>query len=75
MGKKIFFYVLLVTGIVIVLVGIQSLYTFWGDVTFAGITGQVTGAVCILGGLVNLWAARRVKKQMTEYRYQDSEYR
>lgn len=63
MGKKVIFYAVLVTGIVVILVGIQSAYTFWGDTTIPGITGQVTGFVCIIGGLINLWVARNVNKQ------------
>ncbi len=63
MGRKIIYYALLVTGIVVMLTGIQNLYTFWGVATIPGITGQFTGVVCIVGGLVNLWAARRIKPQ------------
>ncbi len=63
MGNKILFYILLWTGIIVALVGVQSLYTFWGDVTFAGLTGQFTGVVCILGGLVNIWVSMKVKKR------------
>ncbi len=62
MGKKIVYYALLVTGIVVVLVGLQNVYIFWGDVSMAGLTGQGTVFVCVLGGFVNLWAARKVKK-------------
>jgi len=63
MGKTIIYYILLPTGIIVTLVGIQSLYTFWGDVTFAGLTGQLTGVVCILGGMVNLWVSLKLRKQ------------
>jgi hypothetical protein len=61
MGNKIIVYSLLITGIIVVLVGIQSLYTFWGDVTFPGLTGQFTGVVCILGGMVNIGVSWKLK--------------
>ncbi len=64
MGRKIIYYALLTTGIVVILTGFQNLYTFWGMVTLPGITGQFTGVVCILGGFVNIWAARRIKRQL-----------
>ena len=64
MGKKIVLYTLLTTGIVVTLVGIQNLYLFWGEVSFSGIIGQLTGGICILGGIVNLWVARRFRSQV-----------
>lgn len=56
---NLIYYVTMVTGIVVLLVGIQNLYTFWGEVTFAGIVGQATGWICLLGGFVNLLVARK----------------
>ncbi len=64
MGKKIVLYTLLTTGIVVTLVGIQNLYLFWGEVSFSGIIGQLTGGICILGGIVNIWVARRFRSQV-----------
>ncbi|MEX0780218.1 MAG: hypothetical protein WD491_11640 [Balneolales bacterium] len=64
MQKKIIYYILLFTGILIVLVGLQNLVTYWGQTDFAGFVGQVTGIVCLIGGGVNIWVARNVKKTM-----------
>lgn len=63
MGKKIVLYTLLATGIVVILVGVQNLYQFWGLTSIAGIIGQFTGGICILGGIVNLWVARKFRSQ------------
>ncbi|MEX0772545.1 MAG: hypothetical protein WEB89_06890 [Balneolales bacterium] len=64
MKKKITYYVLLFTGILIILVGLQNLVTYWGQGDFAGFIGQVTGVVCLIGGSVNVWVANNVKKGM-----------
>jgi len=64
MGKKIVLYTLLTTGIVVTLVGIQNLFAFWGQVSFMGIIGQLTGGILILGGIVNLWVARSFRSQV-----------
>lgn len=64
MKKRIIYYILLFTGILIVLVGLQNLVTYWGQGDFAGFVGQVTGGVCIIGGAVNIWVANNVKKSM-----------
>ncbi len=72
MGKKIVLYTLLTTGIVVTLVGIQNLYLFWGEVSFPGIIGQLTGGICILGGIVNLWVARKFRSQISLQKNQDS---
>ncbi len=64
MGKKIVLYTLLTTGIVVTLVGIQNLFVFWGQVSFSGIIGQLTGVILILGGIVNLWVARSFRSQV-----------
>ncbi|MFO8029459.1 MAG: hypothetical protein R6U28_06335 [Cyclonatronaceae bacterium] len=63
MGKKIVLYTLLATGIVVILVGFQNLYQFWGEASISGIMGQLTGGICILGGFVNLWVARKFRSQ------------
>lgn len=72
MGKKIIFYTLLTTGIIVTLVGIQNLYLFWGEATMAGVISQFTGVICILGGAVNLWVARKYKSQINLQKKQDS---
>lgn len=64
MGKKIVLYTLLTTGIVVTLVGIQNLFVFWGQVSFSGIIGQLTGAILIFGGIVNLWVARNFRSHV-----------
>ncbi len=70
MGKKIVLYTLLATGIVVTLVGIQNLYIFWGQVSFSGMVGQLAGVILILGGMVNLWVARRFRSQINPPRDQ-----
>lgn len=66
MRKKITYYILLFTGILIILVGFQNLFTYWGQADFAGFVGQVTGFVCLFGGGVNIWVAVHVKKGMPD---------
>ncbi len=61
MKYKFLYIVTLVTGIVVFLVGVQNLYTFWGEVSFAGLVGQATGFICIVGGLVNLIVSYKFK--------------
>lgn len=60
--NTVLYYLSLGTGIIVLLVGIQNLYTFWGQITFPGLVGQFTGVVCILGGIVNLVVAFKLKK-------------
>ncbi len=64
MKDKIIFYVLLVTGIVVILVGIKNIYAFAGDAGILGILGQLGGYICLIGGAVNLGVAWKVKKNM-----------
>lgn len=61
MKYTILYYTTLITGIVVFLVGVQNLYTFWGEVSFAGLVGQATGFICIVGGAVNLVVAYKFK--------------
>jgi hypothetical protein len=72
MRKKIVLYTLLTTGIVVTLVGIQNLYVFWGQVSISGIIGQLTGGILVLGGIVNLWVARKFRAQVTPHDIRDS---
>ncbi len=71
MKKKIVLYTLLTTGIVVTLVGIQNLYVFWGQVSFSGMIGQLTGGILILGGVVNLWVARKFRTLVSPQNSQD----
>ncbi len=64
MGKKIVLYTLLTTGIVVTVVGVQNLYLFWGETSIAGVAGQLTGVICILGGIVNIWVARKFRSHV-----------
>lgn len=63
---------MLTTGIVVTLVGIQNLFVFWGQVSFSGIIGQLTGGILILGGIVNLWVARSFRSEVNPGRDQDT---
>lgn len=65
MGRKIVLYTLLTTGVIVTAVGIHNLYVFWGELSIQGVLGQFTGAVCIFGGIVNLWVASTYKKNTT----------
>jgi hypothetical protein len=73
MGKKFVLYTLLTTGIVVTLVGIQNLFVFWGEVSFYGMIGQLTGGILILGGIVNLWVASKFRTQVSVQRDRNSE--
>jgi len=46
---------------VVCLVGVVSFFTNYGDTTFSGIWGQITGIICIIGGVVNLLVASKIK--------------
>lgn len=64
MTKKILYYTVLITGIVVCVVGLVSFISTYGKTTFTGIWGQVSGVICILGGIVNLIVASKVKKDI-----------
>lgn len=66
MKDKIIFYALLITGIVVIAVGIKNIYAFAGDASLLGVFGQLGGYICILGGFVNLWVAWKVRKNIQE---------
>ncbi len=65
MRKKIVLYTLLTTGVVVTLVGIHNLFVYWGQVSFSGIIHQLTGGILVLGGIVNLWVARKFRAQVS----------
>lgn len=64
MTRKIKFYTILGTGIIVLLVGIISFVTSYGDTSFGGIVQQVTAVIVVLGGIVNLLVAAHLKKDM-----------
>lgn len=64
MKDKIIYYVLLITGLVVILVGIKNIYAFAGDASLLGVFGQLGGYICIIGGIVNIGVALKVKKNM-----------
>lgn len=64
MKDKVIFYVLLVTGLVVTVVGIKNIYAFAGDPGILGILGQLGGYICIIGGFVNLGVAWKVRQNM-----------
>ncbi|MDI6402136.1 hypothetical protein QLX67_09025 [Balneolaceae bacterium ANBcel3] len=66
MGKKIIFYTLAATGVLLLLTGIQNFYLFWSEWTISGILGQMSGVLYLIGGFVNIWVARYVKKSSEE---------
>lgn len=65
MKDKIIYYVLLITGLVVILVGIKNIYAFAGDASLLGVFGQLGGYICIIGGIVNIGVALKVKKNMS----------
>ena len=64
MKDKIIYYVLLVTGLVVIGVGIKNIYAFAGDASLLGVMGQLGGYICIIGGIVNLGVALKVRKSI-----------
>lgn len=64
MKKKLLYYVVLLTGLTVALVGLISFFSTYGDTTFAGIWGQITGVICVLGGLINLLVAVKIKNDL-----------
>ncbi|MEX0928801.1 MAG: hypothetical protein WD266_11770 [Balneolales bacterium] len=64
MKKHFIYYVLLFTGILIIVVGLYNLISHWRQGDFTGFVGQFIGIVCLLGGGVNLWVASKVKKDI-----------
>jgi len=64
--KKILYYLILSTGIVVCLVGLFNFFSAYGDTHFTGILYQITGILCIIGGVVNLLVASKIKKDIVK---------
>lgn len=64
MPKKVLYYIILVTGIVVCLVGLITFITNYGLTSFPGIWGQITGIICLIGGGVNLMVANKIKQDI-----------
>jgi len=64
MTKKLLYYVVLATGITVALVGLISFFSNYGETTFTGIWGQITGVICVVGGVINLMVASKFKKEI-----------
>ncbi len=65
MPLKIKFYIILATGVIVLLVGLVNFIASYGDTTFSGIIGQVTSVIVVLGGFVNLIVAGKLKSDVT----------
>ncbi len=61
MTQKIKFYIILATGIIVLLVGLINFFASYGDTSFSGVVGQVTSVIVVLGGFVNLIVASKLK--------------
>jgi uncharacterized membrane protein HdeD (DUF308 family) len=64
MSRKILYIAIMVTGIIVTLVGIISFFSNYGNTSMLGIWNQITGIICVIGGLVNLLVANKVKKDI-----------
>ena len=64
MPQKLKYYLLLVIGIVVCLVGLINFFTNYGLTTFTGILNQITGLILLVGGGVNLYVASQTKQEM-----------
>lgn len=64
MTKKIKFYIIATTGVFVLLSGLVNFFTSYGDTSFMGIFTQITSAIIVLGGFVNLMVASNIKKEI-----------
>jgi len=64
MTQKIKFYIIASTGVIVLLVGLINFFASYGDATFTGIVQQVTAIIIVLGGVVNLFVAANIKKDI-----------
>lgn len=64
MANRVVYWVLLITGLTIIVIGILNVYNFWGERTFASFIGVTTGFICLVGGFVNLGVAFRVRRDL-----------
>ncbi len=64
MGKKLLYYIMMTTGIVIVVVGLLNFFLNYGDTTLSGIWNQITGPVLVAGGIINLLYANKIKQNI-----------
>jgi hypothetical protein len=62
--KKVLYYIILGTGIVVCLVGLISFVSNYGLTTFTGIWGQITGVICLVGGGINLMVSNKIKQEL-----------
>jgi len=66
MTKKIKFYVIAATGVIVLLVGLINFFSSYGETSFLGILTQITSVIIVLGGFVNLLVASKIKKEIDE---------
>lgn len=64
MTKKIKFYLIATTGVIVLLFGLVNFFTSYGDTSFMGIFTQITSVIIVIGGFVNLWVASNIKKEI-----------
>jgi tetrahydromethanopterin S-methyltransferase subunit E len=64
MTKKLLYYILIATGVTVILVGLISFFSNYGKTSFSEIWGQITGVICVVGGVVNLMVASKFKKEI-----------
>lgn len=63
MSKQIIYYILLVTGVIVIVTGLFNFFSNYGDTTVNGIVSQVVGVILLFSGLVNIYAGVNVRKQ------------
>lgn len=64
MPQQFKYYIILATGVIVCLVGVINFFTNYGDSSFSGIVGQITGIIVVIGGAVNLLVASQIKQDI-----------
>ncbi|MFU8859506.1 MAG: hypothetical protein ACNA8K_03695 [Cyclonatronaceae bacterium] len=63
MSKQIIYYVLLATGIIVIITGSFIFFNNYGDTTISGIASQVVGIILLFSGIVNIFVGVSVSRQ------------
>lgn len=63
MSKQIIYYVLLVTGIIVIITGSFIFFNNYGDTSISGILSQVVGIILLFSGIVNIFVGVTVSRQ------------
>jgi uncharacterized membrane protein HdeD (DUF308 family) len=63
MSKQIIYYVLLATGIIVIITGSFIFFNNYGDTSISGIASQVVGIILLFSGIVNIFVGVTVSRQ------------